>query len=92
MKKLFLSVLLVAGITALVPKAQAHDQRRVILYYNECGRSVYGYVDDDGNYGYRSRYASYNSGYYDNYQPRYYQPRWEHHRRHNIGFSFFFGR
>ena len=91
MKKLFLSVLLVAGITALAPKAQAWDQRRII-YYNEYGRPVYGYVNDDDNCDYRSRYVSYNGGYYDNYQPRYYQPRWEHHRRHNVGFSFFFGR
>jgi hypothetical protein len=94
MKRLFLSALLVAGATLLAPRADACDERRAILYYDECGRPVYGYVKDDDRYYGGSRYTYYQTGYDydDSYHERVYRPRWEHHRRRNLGFTFVFGR
>ena len=85
MKKFLLTLVFAIGISTLAPlAAQAHcDRPRVILYYDHCGRPVYGYVDDDDYYYYRRPARHYYRSY--DYSPRYCYPR-------RTGFTFYFGR
>jgi hypothetical protein len=89
MKK-FLAIILVAlAAIFVVPEVQAGDRhcrdgRRFVLYYDHCGRPVYGYIDDDYRH-YRPRSRRYYADYYDYSYPRYsYRPR--------TGFTFYISR
>jgi hypothetical protein len=60
MKKLLIATLLLTGLTAFLPSAQADCRERVFVGYDRCGHPVYREV-------YRPRYS-----YYDE-RPQYYR-------------------
>ena len=96
MKKLLIATLLLTGLTAFIPSAQAHGCERVFVGYDRCGHPVYrevsrpsyGYYEERPQY-YREappvRYRSYDD------DDRDYRPRCREQHRHVSPLSFFFG-
>ncbi|MDQ3622319.1 MAG: hypothetical protein M3463_07510 [Verrucomicrobiota bacterium] len=93
MKKLLFAFLLFVGVAAVAPQAQAgHDScgTRVIRYYDNCGRPVYGYVQQRYSYPRPVYYAPVRR-YYDSRPSYYSRPQNRcYDSRSRISFSFGF--
>jgi hypothetical protein len=76
MKKLLLSLIVLAGFAGVAPQAEAGHRDRYVRYYDDCHRPVYGYREVRVVRHYRpSYYCAPRVRYYDDCGPRYYRSR-----------------
>jgi len=83
MKKLILSLIVLAGFVGIVPQAEAGHRDRYVRYYDNCHRPAYGYRE--------VRHVRYRPSYYHAPRVRYYDDCGPRYYRSRPRFSFSFG-